>query len=73
MPATDKRGHDGAQSLILTPIFLTIAPKWCRRKSTVGIAPGAQSAGRLHASDIARAVAPQIKPSTWAALGGPFV
>ena len=44
------------QSLLLTPIFLTTAPKWCRRNSTVGIAPGAHSAGRLHQSDMSRAL-----------------
>ncbi len=47
------RLRETARSLFLTAIFLTVAPRRCRRKSTVGIAPGAQSVGRLHESDIA--------------------
>ena len=45
------------QSLFLTPIFLTTAPRWCRRKSRVGIVPGAHSVGHLHESDMSRAIA----------------
>src|ERR1700693_1473849 len=45
---------------------------WYGRNSTVGIAPGAHRAGRLHESDMYRAIASHMKASTWAAAGGSF-
>src|ERR1700704_5844523 len=44
---------------------------WYRRKSKVGIAPGAHRAGLLHESAISRAVASQMTATQWAASAAP--
>jgi len=60
----------------LTASSLARRRKWCRRKSTVGIAPGAHRVGRLHESGMPHATPSHARasrrPMTGSVVAGPW-